>query len=76
MTHEYLPQSQWAFMGFFFVFELGSLLCGIANSSKMFIIARAVAGLGSSGLTNGALTIISSCVPLQKSPRGWLMIFK
>ncbi|KAJ5375490.1 hypothetical protein N7517_007496 [Penicillium concentricum] len=60
---------QWTFMGFFFVFELGSLLCGIANSSKMFIIARAVAGIGSAGLMNGALTIISSCAPLHKSPR-------
>ncbi|OQE43452.1 hypothetical protein PENCOP_c003G08167 [Penicillium coprophilum] len=60
--------TKWTFMGFFFVFELGSLLCGIANSSKMFIIARAVAGMGSAGLMNGALTIISSCVPLPKSP--------
>ncbi|KAJ5822782.1 hypothetical protein N7447_005122 [Penicillium robsamsonii] len=60
--------TKWVFMGFFFVFELGSLLCGIANSSKMFIIARAVAGMGSAGLMNGALTIISSCVPLHKSP--------
>lgn len=60
---------QWAFMSFFFVFELGSLLCGLATSSKMLIVARAVAGLGSAGLMNGSLTIISSSVPLHKSPR-------
>jgi MFS family permease len=32
----------------------------------MLIIGRAVAGLGSSGLTNGALTIISAVSPLHK----------
>ena len=34
----------------------------------MLIVGRAVAGLGSSGLINGALTIISACVPLAKRP--------
>ncbi|KAJ5894129.1 hypothetical protein N7495_005820 [Penicillium taxi] len=63
-----LVMIQWAFLFFFFVFELGSLLCGVATSSKMFIVARAIAGMGSSGLINGALTIISSIIPLQKSP--------
>ncbi|KAJ5949625.1 hypothetical protein N7454_001209 [Penicillium verhagenii] len=61
--------TKWTYLAFFFVFELGSLLCGISTSSKMLIIARAVAGLGSSGLMNGSLTIISSCVPLHKSPK-------
>lgn len=54
--------SKWSFLGFFFVFELGSLLCGVATSSTMLIVARAVAGLGSAGLMNGGLTIIGSCV--------------
>ncbi|KAJ5678899.1 hypothetical protein N7462_007143 [Penicillium macrosclerotiorum] len=61
-------RTKWTFLVFFFVFELGSLLCGIATSSKMLIIARAIAGLGSSGLMNGSLTIIASSVPLHKSP--------
>jgi MFS family permease len=34
----------------------------------MLIVARAVAGLGSAGLMNGSLTIVSSSVPLHKSP--------
>lgn len=53
-------------MAFLALFELGSLLCGVAQSSKMLIVGRAIAGLGGSGLQNGALTIISACVPLQK----------
>ncbi|KAB8230296.1 MDR family MFS transporter [Aspergillus alliaceus] len=59
---------KWTFLAFLFTFEVGSLLCAIAVSSKMLIIARAVAGLGSSGLINGSLTIVSSSVPLHKSP--------
>lgn len=34
----------------------------------MLIVGRAVAGLGSSGLINGAFTIIAACVPLTKRP--------
>lgn len=51
---------------FFFVFELGSLLCAVATSSPFFIVGRAVAGLGVSGLQNGSLTIVAGAVPLQK----------
>lgn len=61
-------KSKWTFLTFFGVFELGSLLSGVATTSKMLIVGRAVAGMGSAGLTNGALTIIAACVPLQKRP--------
>ncbi|KAL2215069.1 major facilitator superfamily [Thermoascus aurantiacus ATCC 26904] len=61
-------RAKWTFLVFFFVFELGSLLCGVATSSKMLIVARAVAGLRSAGLMNGLLTITSACIPLHKRP--------
>ena len=63
-----LFDSKWTFLTFFAVFELGSLLCGVASSSDMLVIGRAVAGMGSAGLTNGALTIIAASVPLEKRP--------
>ncbi|KAI4739244.1 MFS general substrate transporter [Aureobasidium sp. EXF-12298] len=59
---------KWTFLWFFALFELGSLLCGVATSSNMFIIGRAVAGLGCAGLLNGALSIIAASVPLEKRP--------
>jgi MFS family permease len=34
----------------------------------MLIVGRAVAGLGGSGIINGAIVIISGCVPLEKRP--------
>ena len=33
-----------------------------------FILGRTVAGLGSSGLENGALTLVAGAVPLHKRP--------
>lgn len=59
---------KWVFMFFLALFELGSLLCGVATSSKMLIVGRAVAGMGGSGITNGALTIIALCSPMEKRP--------
>ncbi|KAJ5178979.1 hypothetical protein N7492_002189 [Penicillium capsulatum] len=48
------------FLCFFAVFEFGSLLCAVSVSSEMLIISRAVAGIGSAGLINGTLTILSA----------------
>lgn len=55
-------------MIFLGIFELGSALCGAAQSSKMLIVGRAVAGLGVSGLSNGAMSIIASSAPVHKRP--------
>ncbi|KAH6675189.1 putative MFS multidrug transporter [Halenospora varia] len=60
--------SKWSFLVFFAIFELGSLLCGVANSSKMLIVGRVVAGMGSSGIMNGTFTIIAGCVPMPRRP--------
>ncbi|KAE8406865.1 major facilitator superfamily domain-containing protein [Aspergillus pseudonomiae] len=60
--------TKWTFVGFFFIFELGSLICGIATSSKMLIVGRAVAGIGGAGILNGAFTIVSGCVPMSRRP--------
>ncbi len=48
-----------SFLAFLAVFELGSLICALATSSKVLIIGRAVAGMGASGLMNGILTILA-----------------
>lgn len=56
------------FIAFLALFEFGSIICGVARSSNMLIIGRAIAGLGASGLTNGALTIIAAIAPMHKRP--------
>ncbi|KAL1843457.1 hypothetical protein VTJ49DRAFT_1567 [Mycothermus thermophilus] len=51
-----------------FLFELGSLICGVAQNSVTLIAGRAVAGVGAAGIFSGALTILAHSVPLAKRP--------
>ncbi|KAE8366251.1 MFS general substrate transporter [Aspergillus caelatus] len=60
---------KFTFLGFLFLFELGSLLSGVAVFSRMLIVGRAVAGLGSAGIYNGALTIMGK--GMKPSARAW-----
>ncbi|GFF44701.1 putative HC-toxin efflux carrier TOXA [Aspergillus udagawae] len=59
---------RWTYLGFYGIFLLGSLICGVANSSKMFIIGRAVAGAGGSGVVSGGLSVIALITPSQQRP--------
>ncbi|KAI0411703.1 putative efflux pump [Xylaria grammica] len=59
---------KWVYMTAIFIFELGSLICGVAQNSVTLIIGRAVAGLGSAGLFSGALLILAHSVPLATRP--------
>ncbi|KJZ69763.1 hypothetical protein HIM_10846 [Hirsutella minnesotensis 3608] len=61
-------RTKWTFLACFALFEIGSILCGAASSSPMLIAGRVVAGLGAAGIINGAITIVSSCAPLEKRP--------
>lgn len=47
-------------------FSVGSILCAAATSSPMFIVGRAIAGLGGAGIFQGGLSIISQVVALQQ----------
>ncbi|KAJ3578724.1 hypothetical protein NPX13_g1837 [Xylaria arbuscula] len=59
---------KWVYMTAIFIFEVGSLICGVAQNSVTLIIGRAVAGLGSAGLFSGALLILAHSVPLATRP--------
>ncbi|KAK7967649.1 uncharacterized protein PG986_001926, partial [Apiospora aurea] len=54
------------FIAFLAIYFIGSLLAGLARSSAMFIGARAVAGVGGSGILTGSMTLIAMSVPLAK----------
>ncbi|EFQ36588.1 major facilitator superfamily transporter [Colletotrichum graminicola] len=56
------------YLGTIGVFEIGSLVCGIAPNSITLILGRAVVGLGSAGIYAGALIILAHSVPLEKRP--------
>lgn len=50
------------------LFEIGSAICGAAPNSIAFIIGRAIAGLGASGLMSGVMVIMFHTIPLQQRP--------
>lgn len=48
------------------VFEIGSLLCGVAPSIEVLILGRAVAGAGAAGIFSGAMVIIAEMTALHE----------
>lgn len=48
---------KWTFLVTIIIFEIGSLICGAANSSAVLIAGRAIAGVGGAGIFSGALII-------------------
>lgn len=50
------------------IFLVGSLLCATAASSSMFVVGRAVTGLGFSGSLAGCFAVITHILPLNKRP--------
>jgi MFS family permease len=51
---------------YLFVFEIGSLVCALAPSSRALIAGRAVAGFGASGVFAGGFVILTTIIPLHK----------
>ncbi|RFU35724.1 hypothetical protein B7463_g572, partial [Scytalidium lignicola] len=59
---------KWSFLISMLIFEVGSLVCGVAPNSKALVVGRAIAGLGGAGLSVGGTSIVSFTVPPAKRP--------
>ncbi|PYI00169.1 MFS general substrate transporter [Aspergillus ellipticus CBS 707.79] len=59
---------KWVFLTALFLFELGSLICGVAPTSVALIVGRAIAGLGSAGIFTGAMVALAHTVVVDKRP--------
>ncbi|KAK4506935.1 hypothetical protein PRZ48_000668 [Zasmidium cellare] len=51
------------------IFEVGSLVCAVAQDPTTLIVGRAIAGLGGSGVTVGLFTIIGFAASPEKRPQ-------
>jgi MFS family permease len=51
-----------------FLFELGSLICGVSPSSTALVVGRAIAGLGAAGIFTGASTAVAQVAPKNLKP--------
>ncbi|KAF3770557.1 hypothetical protein M406DRAFT_33124 [Cryphonectria parasitica EP155] len=52
----------------FFLFAVGSVICFMAPSSVVFIVGRAVTGIGGAGIFSGGGIIVSQITPLHSRP--------
>ncbi|KAJ7476934.1 MFS transporter [Mycena galericulata] len=59
---------KWVYITAISIFELGSLICGVAPTSNALIVGRAIAGVGCAGIFSGALIIVAHSAPLPKRP--------
>ncbi|KAF2276879.1 MFS general substrate transporter [Westerdykella ornata] len=59
---------KWSYTILLLVFEIGSVICAIAQNSVTLIVGRAVSGIGAAGSMGGAAIIVSYCLPLVKRP--------
>ncbi|KIV76910.1 hypothetical protein PV11_08760 [Exophiala sideris] len=59
---------KFVFLGAVIFFEVGSALCGAAPNSTAFIFGRAIAGIGSAGISSGAIVIMMHTTPIEKRP--------
>jgi EmrB/QacA subfamily drug resistance transporter len=65
-AYKYFPLKT-AFLLAILVFEIGSLICGVAKDSTTLIVGRAIAGAGGAGIASGCYTIIAfSASPAQR----------
>lgn len=51
------------------VFEIGSLVCGVAPSMNVLILGRAITGVGASGIFSGGMIIIAELTALHEVSR-------
>jgi MFS family permease len=58
--------TKWAFVAAIVLFEIGSALCEAVPPSVVFIIGRAIAGIGSAGIFWGVIVIVMQTIPLTK----------
>ncbi|ESZ95129.1 major facilitator superfamily transporter [Sclerotinia borealis F-4128] len=58
--------SKLVFIASLLVFEIGSVVCATAPTSHVFILGRAIAGVGSAGIQAGTTLILAECVSLRQ----------
>ncbi|KAK5011716.1 hypothetical protein LTR28_007255 [Elasticomyces elasticus] len=66
--YKYLPIKTWYLIAML-VFEVGSLVCAVAQNPTTLIVGRAIAGVGGSGVTVGLFTIVGFVAPPEKRPQ-------
>ncbi|KAL4905579.1 hypothetical protein BDW74DRAFT_185111 [Aspergillus multicolor] len=65
--YKYFPIKIW-FLIAMLVFEVGSLVCGVAQNPTTLIVGRAIAGFGAAGVAVGVFSMIAFSAPPERRP--------
>jgi EmrB/QacA subfamily drug resistance transporter len=65
--YKYFPLKQ-TFLASVLIFEIGSLICAVAPNADVFIVGRAIAGVGGAGCAAGGAVILAFSVPPPRRP--------
>ncbi|KAH0537074.1 hypothetical protein FGG08_006115 [Glutinoglossum americanum] len=60
--------AKWLYVGTVALFEVGSAICGAANTMDVLIFGRAVAGVGGAGMYVGVMTLLSVTTTMHERP--------
>lgn len=63
-----IAPSKWVYLICIVIFEIGSLICGVAPSMNVLIFGRAFQGVGASGVFISILTILAQITRLEQRP--------
>jgi MFS family permease len=61
--------AKWTLIINILIFELGSIVCATAPTSKALIVGRVITGIGGAGVTPGSFLLITFLVPVQDRPK-------
>lgn len=59
---------KYSYLAAIVIFEVGSLVCGVAPSSTTFIVGRAISGIGAAGIASGSYTIVGFITDAKRRP--------
>lgn len=65
---------KWTLIAGIIVFEIGSLISGLANSMDMLIGGRVIQGIGGGAIQSMVMIILSESVPISKRPLSMTLI--
>ncbi|KZT62115.1 ABC transporter [Calocera cornea HHB12733] len=63
-----IAPTKWVYITAITIFELGSLICGVAPNVNVLIFGRAFAGIGAAGIFVSILSIIAQITRLEDRP--------
>ncbi|KAK3056003.1 hypothetical protein LTR09_003237 [Extremus antarcticus] len=66
--YKYFPLKLWYLIAML-IFEVGSLVCGVAKDPTTLIVGRAIAGVGGAGIAVGVFSILGFAAPPEKRPQ-------